>query len=67
MSHDIWELGYKAYSKWPDLEQGWKWIANFQVSTTISAPILLIEPKDHDQSIHMDPANRLIMIFRLWI
>ena len=32
----------------------------------ISAPILPNKPKDHDQPIHIDPVNILIMILRFY-
>ena len=37
---------------------------NNQLSSAISAPTLLIEPQDHNQPIHRNPVNSLVMIFR---
>ena len=46
------------------LEQGRN--SNSQLSTSFSAPIAAIEPKDHDQFIRV-PVNELIMILRIYV
>ena len=37
---------------------------NNQLSSAISDSILPIEPQDHNQTIHRNPVNGLVMIFR---
>ena len=60
----IYPDAHSTQSKCPNLVQGRN--LNSQLSTAISASILLIEPQDHHQPTHRGPVNGFIMILRFF-
>ena len=57
------QFGHLGWVNCPCPEQGRN--PNSQLSIAISASILPIEPQDHNQPVHRNPVNGLVMIFRL--